>query len=412
MINDIRVLSEIGELKRVVIHRPDKGIEYVTPSNKNDLLYDDIVFLRQMQEEHDVFANLLHAVLGKDNVVDIEDLLADVLKMANVRKEIVSTICSFEGCERYEESLLSLCPSQLATVLISGTIEGQEVALFQPVANYIFCRDIAAIIDGHVLLGQAARRVRARESILTRFIFEHHKYFNGYSLIQMSSMADLKSAYSDGYNPLSLEGGDVMILGRHILIGCSERTSVAAFHLVKHKILNQGLAESVIQIEMPKERFCMHLDTVISMVDTDECIVFNPLIMTAKLQVTQHFNASRTRTFKNLKDLITHLSPSMSFIPCGNGIAPFDEREQWTDACNILTLKPGVAIMYDRNVRTLQAFRQRGYEIVSAFDFTASASASPSYFQSVSKTVISVPSNELSRARGGPHCLSLPLLRL
>jgi arginine deiminase len=408
----IRILSEIELLRSLIIHRPDQGIEHITPTQKDNLLYDDIVFLKQIQEEHDVFVNLLNATVGHDNVIDIENLLAEVLELEDVRHEIVSTICSFENCQNHLGTLLLLAPAQLANTLITGIIEEQHIILFQPIPNYIFCRDLAVIINTHILIGQASKLVRARESILSRYIFEYHSRFKGQKLIKLSSISQLKTAYFQGDNRLSVECGDVVMLGlNHLLVGCSERTTLAAFELIKDKVLSDGLVDSVVRVEMPKQRFCMHLDSIISVINYDECIVFEPLIMTDKLRVTQYFKNSESKSFLCLKDLIKEVSPGMEFILCGNGIKPFDEREQWTDACNVLAIKPGVAIMYDRNTRTLEALQQHGYSIVNARDITNFLLSKSCDFEDVSKTIIVIPSSELSRARGGSRCLSLPILR-
>jgi arginine deiminase len=405
----INVSSEVGALKRMIIHRPDKGIEQVTPSKAFDLLYEDIVYLEKMQEEHDVFSSLLCNVIGVENVLDIETLLTEILHQEQVSKSVIKVICHFESCEQHEEALLKLTPEQLASTLITGVLGKQT--LFQPVPNYIFCRDIAVVINEYVLLSQASKRTRARESILTRFVFQHHPKLQK-QRIELSSIEELSNAYRNGDNPLSIEGGDVMMFNKqNLLIGCSERTSAKAIEMLRDFVLQNDIIESVVKIDLPKERYCMHLDTIFTLVDHNECVVFEPLMLADKLSITKHYKDGNVSRYTTLKDLILSINPDMKFIPCGNGEAPFEEREQWTDGCNLFALKPGVVVTYDRNSRTVEAFKQRGYDIKDARYLATALNQKTIDFNDIKKTLIIIPSNELSRARGGTHCLTLPLWR-
>ncbi|MFL5729299.1 MAG: arginine deiminase family protein [Cytophagaceae bacterium] len=419
--NLLNVSSEAGILQKVLIHRPDIGIEKVTPARATYLLYEDIVFLPKMQEEHDVFTRCLSMFLGKENVIDIQTLLKEVLEDEAIKKEMLHTICSIEGCEeRLEEFLKEADASVLAETLISGVFaHKKKIPVFFPLPNLIFTRDLGTVINGHLLIAQAALKARSRESVMCYYIFHHHPLFTGFSkqnkIIELAAdTRELTHLNNGNLGVESLEGGDVMLISKdHLLIGCSERSSMKAIDRIRQQLLERNVVKKVSVINLPKLRYCMHLDTIFTVISNKECVGFKPLVMKEKVLDIRQYTAgqSKPEIFGSLQSLILSEFPQMDFIPCGEGVFPHDEREQWTDGCNLFSIREGVAFTYDRNLKTNEALQKRGFQIIAASELSQNISNGIVKAEDILKTIITIPSSELSRARGGPHCLTMPLLR-
>lgn len=409
--------SETGTLQRIIIHSPDDGIEQITPDKAVEYLYEDIVYLDKMKHEHTIFQQLLECFVGKENVIDIQILLEEILHSETVKTHLINAVIQFEHQLSLKERLTQLSPADLAYTCITGILEGKSV--FAPASNFIFCRDIGVMINDHLLVTQAMKRARCRESLLSYFIYNYHPVFSHQQthqgIIQLSlDTEELLENISKAENELSIEGGDVMMIAPdHVMIGCSERTSRYAIEKVMQQLFAKKVVQSVTVVEMPKERYCMHLDTIFTIIDCEVSVVFAPLILEAgKLKIkTYHSISGKPIHSPTLKDLMLSNYPEMKFIPCGGGISPYAEREQWTDGCNLFALKPGVAVTYDRNERTAKAIASFGYEIAKAEDIIAQIQSSLLDPSQIQKTLIIIPSNELSRARGGTHCLTFPIGR-
>ena len=414
----INVSSEIGILQKVIVHRPDDGIARVSPKRAEELLFDDIVFLPQMQKEHDVLTDILAAFLGKENVLEITDLLEQTIADDPKNKKlIVARVEDYEELPRaFGEKLESLTNKELADVLITGYLPNEDHILFDPIPNFIFTRDIAVVINDHVIITKAFKAARHRENLLTRFILWRHPMFK--KLKQANKIINLNNL--DLFPPskygeqVSIEGGDVMIINEDfLLIGCSERTSMHGVELLKNMLFEKKVISNVVVINIPADRSFMHIDTLFTMVDKDEIIAFKPIVYDGNSSNVKVFRSNGGLSeYSSVKEFFkSEINNNMKFIFSGNGISPYQEREQWTDGCNLVAVKPGVALSYDRNQVTDEAFKASGYRVIAAEELLSKIKSGKVKVKDIEKTIIQLPSSELSRARGGSHCMTCPISR-
>ncbi|MCU0339711.1 MAG: arginine deiminase family protein [Spirosomaceae bacterium] len=473
--NQLYVSTEVGRLRRLLIHSPDRGLGKVVPSKAQDWLFEDIVHLDTMRrDEYDYYVKTLlyfldpDKIKGKlnaidadtsrnfykpdhtdyfnsDKVIDIQKLLAEILEDTHIRTKLIASICAVERCSFRTQHLLAEYDAiELAKILISGSLPDRKM-LFAPLPNFIFTRDIGIVINNHVLLNKPAKSARTRESLLTQYIFFHHPIFEQ-SRENIIEIPDNQHHFlltddelRSDYHRSTLEGGDVMMVApRHLMIGCSERTTLYAAHQVMKILFGRGIVDKITVVKIPKKRDYMHIDTVFTQVKRNMWVLLGAIARQgdeAKKQDVLHFFAPKedpnrlqimqfvrgtdqTKTFENLEDLLESISRDdlgctepVKFVYSGNNEFPFGAREQWTDSCNLLALKDGVVIGYDRNDKTLDAFREAGFRTIRTKDLLDEFEAGVSSPDTLTDTFIMLPSAELSRARGGSHCMSLPILR-
>lgn len=470
----VSVTSEIGTLKRLLVHSPDSGLGKVVPSKAQDWLFEDIVHLDTIRkDEYDYYTKILlyfldpEKIKGKlndidniqnnrgfykpehqnfyksDKVIELQWLLSELLQNSDIKTKLVSSVCAIEGCTyQIQNELLNYEPTELAKTLISGTSQDRQL-LFAPIPNFIFTRDIGITIKDHVLLNKPAKKARTREALLAKYIFFNHPLFADYTskIIELSdSHHSFLLPKEDDERKITLEGGDIMVVSEnHILVGVSERTSSEAAVKITQTLFEMGLMDKVTIVKIPKKRDYMHIDTVFTQVKRDVWVMLGNFSRKAvkhedesaverileikkeeKIKILQFHrnNPEHPISFESLEDLLVDISKTdlkctneVRFIFSGNNEFPYSAREQWTDSCNLLALKEGVVLGYDRNDKTTEAFRNAGFTIIGVKELLQQLENNTTTVDQIKDTFILMPSAELSRARGGFHCMSMPLWR-
>ena len=403
----IHVTSEIKPLKKVLLHRPGNELLNLTPDTLEELLFDDIPFLKIAQQEHDAFAKIL-----RDNgveVVYLENLVAEVfdlypevreqflrqfLKEANITGDKYTKLIIEYLNENYPSNLelvlktmegmrLSELPKEEATTLIDRVENYDEVMLLDPLPNLYFQRDPFASVGNGVLLHKMYSKTRSRETIYDEYVFKYHPDFKDVPLYYSRNDVD------------HIEGGDVLNLNESTLaIGISQRTNPDAIERTAKRIFadENSLIRTIYAFHIPKSRAFMHLDTVFTQIDYDK-FTYHPAIL-GTLQVFKLTPGKDGQVdIEEINDTLEHVLEKalnldhVELIPCGGGDMIAAAREQWNDGSNTLCIAPGVIVVYERNDVTNEVLRQHGLK------------------------VLEMPSCELSRGRGGPRCMSMPLIR-
>lgn len=409
----IRLDSEIGALNTVVVHTPGQELENMTPATAAEVLYDDILNLPLALGEHQQLKGVLEQVA---QVVEFRDLLADVLEREKVRRGLIEELCQLFQCPELIAELDALEPKRLARQLIEGTdkrVDSLEKFLaasryaIPPLPNTFFTRDATMCVNHKVIIGSMAYKARTAEALLLKSIFKHHPRI------------DSGGFYFDGTaNPdseVTIEGGDLLVIREDlIVIGYSERTSVAGIDRLMRSIASQGPVTDFVVVEIPKTRATIHLDMIFTMVDRDACVVFPPLITGTQRCRAFHCRfeggaegGARIREHRGVLEALESLDVKLTPIACGGEDAFNQEREQWASGANFFAFGPGRILGYKHNVHTIESLNRAGFEIVDAEDLLAGRTVLPES----GRVAVGITGAELSRGGGGCRCMTMPLSR-
>ena len=392
----------------MIVHTPGYEMELVSPENRVELLFDDILFLGHARKEHELMCDLFRKIAGNaDAVIQLSELLLDVFQDDDARADFIEQLCRSlpeKNLGAVEGELKKLSPEELHQFALTG--ESPLPITMQPIPNLMFTRDLAAVVHDHVIMSFPATAVRTRESIVLNVVLHHHPTFAGHR--------DKIVTLPPG---VTFEGGDLLVASPEVaLIGHSERTSFGGVMAVAHELFERTPIQHVLAVDLPKQRSCMHLDTVFTFAAPGECVVFPPLLEQASFGYAVHLQpGDDPGTFvsdmrPNFKDALQDLlGRDVTFIPCGGSDLIHQKREQWTDGANLFAPAPGAVVGYERNRRTFEELRQHGYRVVSAESFLSFYESGS--FTSGEKVAIQLAGTELSRGRGGPRCMTLPIAR-
>ena len=400
----VNVKSEIKPLKKVLLHRPGKELLNLTPNTLEELLFDDIPFLKVAQEEHDGFAQAL-----RDNgveVVYLEDLTAEVLAAdPELREKFLLQWIDEAGIktERYRKIIFDYMQENYpdAKDFVLKTMEGINLTelhtdksnslvdlvseaskmVVAPMPNLYFTRDPFAMIGNGVSINRMYSVTRNRETIYGDYIFKYHPDFAG------------TPTYYDRNDTFHIEGGDILNINEHVLaIGISQRTEPDAIDAIAHNVFNDETStiDTILAFNIPSSRAFMHLDTVFTQIDYDKFTI-HPGIMgpLTVFEITPEGEGIKVKeTSGTLEEVLEkYVGMPVTLIPCAGGDRIAAEREQWNDGSNTLCIAPGRVVVYERNDVTNAVLRKNNID------------------------VIEIPSAELSRGRGGPRCMSMPVVR-
>ena len=402
----IHVKSEIGKLKRVMLHRPGQELEHLVPEDLERLLFDDIPYLKTAKIEHDMFAEIMRGQ-GVE-VVYLEDLTADVLKNPEKKEQFVREFIAEGGAsaakvrdQLYDYLMKISDEKELVLKTMSGIraselnvkmscplvslVKKESQFLLDPIPNLYFTRDPFACIGNGVSLNRMYSRTRRRETLYGKYILKYHPDFAG-----------KVPFYYDRDMDFSIEGGDILNLSNKVIaIGISQRTTPEAIELLAQNIFVDKASEieTIIALDIPAVRAFMHLDTVCTQVDYDKFTIHPGIMQTLRIFEIKPGDRKGqlkvTESHAMLSDILAKYLEldKVTLIKCGGKDRIASEREQWNDGSNTLCIEPGKVVVYDRNYVTNEILRQHGIE------------------------VLEMASSELSRGRGGPRCMSMPLER-
>lgn len=406
----IKVSSEIGPLKSVICHTPGSELLAVTPANREDFLYDDIIDLDLARREHQRFTAILSRFA---EVHEVKDMLCDILDQPEVRTFLIEKVTDVAQSEPLARRLHEMSSEDLTAVFVEG-LENVDAGPLQqllnvesyalpPLPNLYFTRDASMVVGDGVIVGSMRYTVRWTEEILMKALFRYHPLL-GNSGIVYDGSEERRAGYT-------IEGGDVHVLRPDLVImGMSERSSPGAFDILAETLVQRQGVRDIIVVVLPTDRSMIHLDMVWTMIDKEHCVISPPSFIGPTRFPVLHYHAGRQgmREMPNLFAALREVDLPLEPVFCGGQRRTLQEREQWSSGCNFVAVRPGLLLGYSRNEYTCAELeREAGFRVVDGLEFLTGET----YIEDREKAVIIFEGAELVRGGGGARCMTMPIRR-